>query len=76
MRQRGPNPLPIDQRLAVTVKHSAQALDCSIGKIWALVKKGKLKVADVDGMTRITGESLRALMSGERSDAKRDQTAA
>ena len=63
MRQRKPNNLPLDQRLGLTVGHSAQVIDCGVSKIWALVKKGKLKVKYVDGMPRITSESLRALMS-------------
>ncbi len=75
MRHRKPNPLPFDQRLGFTLQHSAHALDCSVSKVWDLAKKGLVTLVYVDGMPRVTGNSLRALMSGERTNDERDLTA-
>jgi hypothetical protein len=63
MRKRKPNPLLPDQRLGFTLQHSAYALDCGTSKIRDLVEKGQLELVYVDGMPRITGESLRSLMT-------------
>lgn len=65
MRRRRPNQLPLDQRLGLTIDHSAAALDCGRSKIYDLIGKGKLQVIDVDGMRRVTGESLRALVAAQ-----------
>ena len=69
MRERKPNPLPLDQRLGLTVTHTAQVLDCGDLKVWDLIRKKKLSTVDVDGMTRVTGESLRALVAGSQKEA-------
>jgi hypothetical protein len=62
MRLRKPNTLPLDQRYALTIANSAQALDCSKTKIYDLEKKGKVKFIDVDGMTRVSASSIRRLV--------------
>jgi hypothetical protein len=62
MRQRKPNTLPLDQRYALTIANSAQALDCGKVKIYDLAKKGLLEFVDVDGMRRVTARSLRRLV--------------
>jgi hypothetical protein len=59
MRQRNPNKLPIDQRLVFTIDHAKDALDCGRSKVYELIRKGVLELTDIDGMKRITGESLR-----------------
>jgi hypothetical protein len=62
VRKRNPNCLPLDQRLSLTVENSAQALDIGKSKVWELIKQGKLQAVSIDGMTRVTADSLRALV--------------
>ena len=66
MRKRKPNPLALEQRLGVTVDNSAATLDCGRSKIYDLVRKGKLKLVDIDGMSRITADSLRKLVAAQK----------
>jgi hypothetical protein len=68
MRQRKPNTAPLDQRYALTIANSAQALDCSKTKIYDLRKAGLLEFLDVDGMTRVTARSLRRLVGEEEPE--------
>jgi excisionase family DNA binding protein len=67
MRKKSVNHLALDQRLALTINSCAEALDCGRTKIYDLIHAGKLKVVDVNGMTRVTADSLRALVSGHQS---------
>jgi excisionase family DNA binding protein len=67
MRKKSDNQLDLDQRLAFTINHSADALDVGRSTVYELIKAGKLKVIEVNGMRRISGESLRALVTEQES---------
>jgi Helix-turn-helix domain len=57
------NLAPLDQRLAFTINHTADVLDCGRSSVYELIRAKKLEVIDINGMRRITAESLRALVS-------------
>lgn len=65
MRRRRQNPLPLDQRLTVTVDYAADALDVGRSKVYDLVRRGELRMVDIGGMRRVSGESLRRLVYGD-----------
>jgi hypothetical protein len=67
MRKRSDNYLPIDQQLAFTINHAAAALDCSRSSIYELIKIGKLEIAEINGMRRVTAESLRRLVGASEN---------
>src|SRR5262245_60321431 len=71
MRERKPNTLSFDQRLGLTVAHTAQALDCGATKVWGLIHKGLLDIAYVDGMPRVTADSVRRLLSQKTASGGR-----
>ena len=66
VRKKSDNRLTLDQRLAFTINHSADALDVGRSTVYELIKAGKLKVIDINGMRRISGESLRALVAEQQ----------
>jgi hypothetical protein len=69
MRKRKPNTLALDQRFAVTIDHTALALDCSRTKVYDLKKAGLIEFVDVGGMTRVTTRSIRRLVGEPENNA-------
>jgi hypothetical protein len=69
MRKRKPNTLALDQRFAVTIDHTAAALDCSRTKVYDLKNNGLLEFVYLGGMTRVTTRSLRKLVGESEKNA-------
>jgi excisionase family DNA binding protein len=61
MRKKTSCQIPLDQRLTLTINSTADALDVGRSTVYELIRKGMLQTVAIDGMRRITGDSVRAL---------------
>jgi excisionase family DNA binding protein len=71
----GPMPLPQGfDRVSVSVRHAAMALDVSQPTIWTMIREGRLQSFAVGKRRLITWQSVLALRDGPPQDARRNRT--